>query len=138
MFLASRCVAVLQLVLLLSGACGGFVRSMADYLPRAVSRNRKSGESDNRLSYGWNSYSNCVGGDVASTHVRYRNKSGKHMLVSSFSYFDPKQPLNLADLEASQGLNVVARRMVFVTDRNIQSRTLLAAIQDCQEPPTAV
>jgi len=26
---------------------------------------------------------------VVSTHVRYRNKSGKHMLVASFSYFDP-------------------------------------------------
>jgi hypothetical protein len=25
---------------------------------------------------------------VVSTHVRYRNKSGKHMLVASFSYFD--------------------------------------------------
>ena len=24
-------------------------------------------------------------GDVALTHVRYRNKSGKHMLISSFS-----------------------------------------------------
>jgi len=24
-------------------------------------------------------------------HVRYRNKSGKHMLVASFSYFDPER-----------------------------------------------
>jgi hypothetical protein len=56
-----------------------------------VSRNRKFGESDSRPSQAWNSYSNCVGGDVASTHVRYRNKSGKHMLVASFSYFDPER-----------------------------------------------
>ncbi len=28
---------------------------------------------------------------VVSTHVRYRNKSGKHMLLASFSYFDPKR-----------------------------------------------
>jgi hypothetical protein len=27
--------------------------------------------------------------EVALTHVRYRGKSGKHILVASFSYFDP-------------------------------------------------
>jgi hypothetical protein len=70
-----------------------------------------------RHRYDWNSYGNCGGGDremvhsltpehlalsngvitnrlnqgrfVVSTHVRYWNNSGKHMLVSIFSYFDP-------------------------------------------------
>jgi len=35
-------------------------------------------------------------GDVALTHVRYRNKSGKHMLISSFSQADPKRSIKTA------------------------------------------
>jgi hypothetical protein len=36
---------------------------------------------------------------VVSTRARYRNESGKHMLVSSFSYFDPKQNLRSKPLD---------------------------------------
>ena len=39
--------------------------------------------------------------EVASTHVRYWGKSGKYMLVASFSYFDPKRTL----LKADEGTN---------------------------------
>jgi hypothetical protein len=35
-------------------------------------------------------------GDVALRHVRYRNKSGKHMLISSFSQADPKRSFKTA------------------------------------------
>jgi len=37
-------------------------------------------------------------GDVALTHVRYRNKSGKHMLISSFSQADPKRSFKTASI----------------------------------------
>lgn len=69
----------------------GLCRALQGRRSAQISRNRKFGESGDRLSYAWNSYSNCVCGDVASTHICYRNKSGKHMLVASFSYFDPKR-----------------------------------------------
>ena len=39
---------------------------------------------------------------VVSTHVRYRNKSGKHMLVASFSYFDPSETLASQDFRSAK------------------------------------
>jgi hypothetical protein len=54
----------------------GLCRALQRRRSAQISRNRKFGESGDRLSYAWNSYSNCVGGDVASTHMCYRNKSG--------------------------------------------------------------
>jgi len=43
--------------------------------------------------------------------VRYRNKSGKHMLVASFSYFDPKQTFS--------GTHVLGGEEVAVTSPSI-------------------
>ena len=79
-------------------------RQFVKVLERPASRNRKFGES--------NSYSNCIGGDVVSTHVRYRNKSGKHILVSSFSQADPKPPfaMTLANGRLENGSSINRHR----------------------------
>jgi len=41
---------------------------------------------------------------VVSTHVRYRNKSGKHMLVASFSRRAAKRPFPAVDLNVAEGV----------------------------------
>jgi hypothetical protein len=46
---------------------------------------------------------------VVSTHVRYRNKSWKHMLVASFSYFAPKLPFTMTLADGRVGWEAAIR-----------------------------